>query len=189
MKELITLAQDNVPWIATTLMIVSLFVEFTPIKINPLSWMFKTLKEKVVEDIHKENQQIHKENEQIHQECEDIHKEYEDINKRLDTVVYIKSKHYDEIVEGLSNMNKKLDSLYETIDENETDRLRCEILSFSASIRNGEVHDQEEYHQIIKANDKYHAIIEKRGFVNGVIDTNMAYILDNYKKHLERNDF
>ena len=175
MNELITLAQENVPWIATALVFVSLFVEFTPIKINPLSWLFKALKEKVMEDVHKENQQIHQ--------------EYEDINERLDNVVYTKSRHYDEIVANLANMNKKLDSLYETIDENETDRLRCEILSFSSSIRNGDIHDQEEYHQIIKANDKYHAIIEKRGFVNGVIDTNMAYILDNYKKHLEHNDF
>ena len=82
MSQLIELAQDNIPWIGTLLIFLSVFFEFSKIKLNPLSWMFKALSAKMTEEIHQENLAIHKEN-------EDIHKENEDINKRLDDVLYI----------------------------------------------------------------------------------------------------
>ena len=79
MSQLIELAQDNIPWIGTLLIFLSVFFEFSKIKLNPLSWMFKALSAKMTEEIHQENLAIHKEN-------EDIHKENEDINKRLDVI-------------------------------------------------------------------------------------------------------
>ena len=196
MKEWINLAQDNIPWLAVVLLVVSGVFEFSKIKVNPWSWMFKAVKTKMVEDIQKDNDSIHQEN--------------ADINKRLDEVVYVKSEHYKEIVQwrndvnevvkGLESMNskivsaidklnEKLDEMYQGQDENEMIRLRWEILSFADSCRSGGKHSKDAFHHIIESNDKYHRIIEKRGFVNGVIDAEMEYILDIYKECLESNDF
>lgn len=196
MKELISLAQDNIPWLFYTLVFLSIFFEFSKIKINPLSWLFKTLSKKITEDIEKDNAKIHKEN--------------ADINQRLDDVVYTKSRHYEEIVqwrqdigeivkglesvnvkiiETIDNINSKLDEMYESQDENEMNRLRWEILSFADSLKSGDKHSQDAFHHIIEVNDKYHRIIAKRGYTNGVIDTEMEYVKETYKKLLEDNDF
>lgn len=196
MKELIGLVQDNVPWLAVVLVCLSFVFEFSKVKVNPWSWMFKTFKNKMTEDIQKDNITIHKEN--------------ADINKRLDEVVYIKSEHYKEIVQwkddmssivkgledvnakiidAIDNINAKLDEMYQSQDENEMVRLRWEILSFADSCRSGNKHSKDAFHHIIEGNDKYHRIIDKRGFVNGVIDAEMEYIVQTYQKCLEENDF
>ena len=196
MEELINLAQDNIPWLAVVLLVITGVFEFSKIRVNPWSWMFKTIKTKMTEDIQKDNDSIHQEN--------------ADINKRLDEVVYVKSEHYKEIVQwrndvnevvkGLESMNskivgaidklyEKLDEMYQGQDENEMVRLRWEILSFADSCRSGSKHSKDAFHHIIESNDKYHKIIEKRGFVNGVIDAEMEYILDIYKECLESNNF
>ena len=196
MKELINLAQDNIPWLAVVLIVITGVFEFSKIKVNPWSWMFKTIKTKMTEDIQRDNDSIHKEN--------------ADINKRLDEVIYIKSEHYKEIVQwrndinevvkGLENvnskvaeaidgLNEKLDEMYQGQDENEMVRLRWEILSFADSCRGGNKHSKDAFHHIIESNDKYHRIIEKRSFVNGVIDAEMEYILDTYRECRESDDF
>ena len=196
MGELIDLAKDNIPWVGTLLIFLSIFFEFSKIKINPLSWAFRKLSEKATEDVRKENKVIHQEN--------------LDINKRLDDVVYVKSRHYEEIcqwrndindivkgldavntkvAETINNINSKLDEMYESQDENEMNRLRWEILSFADDLKSGHKHSCDSFHHVMEVNDKYHRIIAKRGFSNGVIDAEMEYIKNVYKKLLENNDF
>ena len=196
MSQLIELAQDNIPWLAVVLVVVSVFFEFSKIKLNPLSWLFKAVQKKILEDAQKEHDILHKEN--------------ADINRRLDEVVYVKSKHYDEIVkwqghtnddvndlkivttkiiEKMDEIGKKIDSMYEDQDANEMTRLRWEILSFADSCRSGSKHSKDAFHHIIENSDKYHKIIAKRGFVNGVIDAEMEYILETYHHLSETDDF
>ena len=196
MNQLIELAQDNIPWIGTLFIFLSIFFEFSKIKINPLSWMFKALSQKITEDIHKENVAIHKEN--------------EDINKRLDEVVNVKSEHYKDIVkwqketdkevsdlqslnakimELMDNVNSKIDEMRTHQDENEMHRMRWEILSFADSLKGGNKHSKDAFHHIFDINAKYHKIIEKRKFVNGVIDIEMEYITETYMELSKTDDF
>ena len=196
MRELIELAQNNIPWLAVVLVVASLFFEFSKIRINPLTWLFKEFQKKILEEDVKEHEAIHKEN--------------VDINKRLDEVVYIKSKHYQDIVKWqsatdgdvndlkvitsqmvtmMNEISTKLDKMYEDQDANEMVRLRWEILSFADSCRSGNKHSKDAFHHIIESNDKYHRIIEKRGFVNGVIDAEMEYIKEAYHHCCDTDDF
>ena len=196
MKNIISLIQENPTF---TVFIVALFgacVEFAPIKINPLSWLYKTFKDKVTEDIQRDNESIHNEN--------------KNINKRLDEVVFIKSKHWDDfengriqmndtvkgletmntkLIDAIDNINSKLDEMYQCQDENEMVRLRWEILSFADSVRSGNKHSKDAFHHIIESNDKYHRIIDKRGFTNGVIDAEMEYIMETYRTLRDNDDF
>lgn len=196
MNQLIELAQDNIPWVGTAIIFLSIFFEFSKIKINPLSWMFKALSQKITEEIQKDNESIHKEN--------------EDINKRLDEVVYVKSEHYKDIVkwqketekevydlqclnakimELMDNVNSKIDEMRTSQDENEMHRMRWEILSFADSLKDGGKHSKDAFHHIFEINDKYHNIIEKRKFVNGVIDVEMEYITETYMELSRTDDF
>ena len=196
MSQLIELAQDNIPWLAVVLVVVSVFFEFSKIKVNPLTWLFKGLQKKILEEDKKEHEAIHKEN--------------ENINKRLDEVVYVKSKHYEDIVKWqhttdvdvsdlktitaqlfnkMDEIANKIDKMYEDQDANEMTRLRWEILSFADSCRSGSKHSKDAFHHIIENSDKYHRIIEKRGFINGVIDAEMEYILETYHHLSETDDF
>ena len=85
--------------------------------------------------------------------------------------------------------DSRLDGLEKSIDENEIDRIRWEVLDFANSCRNGRRHTKEEFDHIISQNDKYHKLLEKYELENGVFDAEYAYILRLYKKCQDENDF
>lgn len=91
--------------------------------------------------------------------------------------------------ERLDKIENTLADLSETIDENEMNRLRYEILSFANTCKIGGKHSKDEFHHIIEVNDKYHRIIQKRGYVNGLIDAEMDFILDTYRKCRDTDGF
>lgn len=86
-------------------------------------------------------------------------------------------------------MNGKLDAMEKTIDENEIDRIRWEVLDFANSCRSKRRHTKDEFDHIIAQNDKYHKLLDKYSMENGVFDAEYAYILRLYKKCQDENDF
>lgn len=161
MEELLKYASDLIPWIASIAFVLSWFFEFSKIKINPWSWLLKQLAKELNKDVH----------------------------QRLDEVVNVKSKHYQEIMDIMNDTSEQLHKLNIRIDENEMQRIRWEILDFANSIKNGTKHSKDEFHHIIEMNEKYHRIIEYRGMTNGVIDVEYELILDTYRKCREENSF
>ena len=85
--------------------------------------------------------------------------------------------------------DNRLDGLEKTIDENEIDRIRYEVLDFANSCRNNRRHTKDEFDHIIDLNDKYHKLLDKYSQENGVFDAEYAYILRLYKKCQDENDF
>ena len=85
--------------------------------------------------------------------------------------------------------DSRLDKLEKSIDENEMDRIRWEVLGFANRCRNGDRHTKEEFDHVISQNDKYHNLLEKYKMENGVFDAEYAYILRLYKKCQDENDF
>ena len=77
----------------------------------------------------------------------------------------------------------------ETIDENEKDRIRWEVLDFANSCRNGRRHTKDEFQHIITLNGKYKALLKKTNDENGVFDAEYEYIRDLYRERQEKNDF
>lgn len=179
MDELIPIIKDSFPWLAGGLFGLSLVFEFSKIKINPWKWLFSQFAKLITKDV----------NEEIDIKISGVNTEMSNINKRLDDIVYIKSTHYQEITDGLKLMAEKLEEMAKDNDDKEMMRLRWEILSFARSLKNGDRYSQDEFYHIFEANDKYHRIIEKRNFVNGVIDADMRYVNEVYQKCLESNSF
>lgn len=85
-------------------------------------------------------------------------------------------------------------TLSESVDQNEIDRLRWEILDFANSCQyrrgqSGNGHTQEEYAHIIRMHQKYETILERRHEKNGQVDLAYQYIETLYKKCQSENDF
>ena len=139
--------QDILKWLSHNLWSIilglSVFIQITPIKINPWSTLFKWIGNWINADTRKD-------------------------------ITEIKT-----IVTNQQN----------TIDENEKDRIRWEILDFANSCRNGRRHTKDEYQHIITLRDKYNNLLEKTGEKNGVFEAEYQYILELYAERQRKNDF
>lgn len=158
MEEFLTFLENN--WLSLFILI-PIFIQISPIKVNPLKWIGKHL----FEDMNKENTKRQ----------EEIKKEIKDIN--------------NELKEELIKTTEKINELSKVVDENEIDRVRWEILDFSNSLQNNHKHTKDEFLHIIQLNDKYHKILEKRHLTNGVLDMEYMFIEQKYKECLINNSF
>lgn len=87
------------------------------------------------------------------------------------------------------DLKKEVREIGKTVDQNEIDRIRYEIMDFANSCRNHRKHTKEEFHHIVEINTKYHQLINKHSIKNGVLDTEYAFIEKTYQRCLERGVF
>lgn len=89
----------------------------------------------------------------------------------------------------LGSIRKDIRSIQDTVDENEKDRIRWEVLDFANACRNGRRHTKDEFQHIITLNEKYKTLLKKTGDKNGVFDEEYRYVLDLYHERQTKNDF
>lgn len=89
----------------------------------------------------------------------------------------------------LDGIEERLNQQRKSIDENEMDRIRWEVLDFANACRNHIKHTKDEFQHIIALNKKYHKLLEKYGDENGVFDAEYAYILELYHECQRNNSF
>ena len=111
------------------------------------------------------------------------------INPITSVLRWIGNKINGPLMDRLDDQDKKSDDLRDTIDDNEIDRIRWEILAFSNSCRQGQRHTLDEFDHIIELNEKYHNILKRRNLTNGKIDLEYNYIVKIYKYCQEKNNF
>ncbi len=94
-----------------------------------------------------------------------------------------------EVIERISGLEASYDEQRKTIDENEMDRIRWEVLDFANACRNHRKHTKDEFQHIIALNTKYHDLLKKYGEENGVFDAEYSYILELYHECQHNNSF
>lgn len=94
-----------------------------------------------------------------------------------------------EVIERISNLEARSDKQQKSIDENEMDRIRWEVLDFANACRNHRKHSKDEFQHIIAINTKYHDLLKKYDQENGVFDAEYAYILELYHECQRNNSF
>jgi len=94
-----------------------------------------------------------------------------------------------EVLKRITGLEERADQQRRSIDENEMDRIRWEVLDFANACRNHVRHTKDEFQHIIALNVKYHALLDKYGKKNGVFDEEYSYILELYHKCQIENDF
>ena len=124
-------------------LLLSLFIEITPIKLSPISTFLSWLGKKMTGAL------------------------------------------ANDVVE----LGVKVDAIGEKVDNNETDRIRYEILEFANSCQNTRKHTKEEFNHVIGLHTKYMAMLDEKHKTNGQIDIAFSYIADLYRNYLENNSF
>lgn len=94
-----------------------------------------------------------------------------------------------EVLERIAGLEKRADEQRHSIDENEMDRIRWEVLDFANDCRNHIKHTKDEFQHIISLNEKYHKLLKKYGDENGVFDAEYKYILELYRECQRNNSF
>lgn len=94
-----------------------------------------------------------------------------------------------DVLDKLQKQDQAMVDIRDTVDDNEIDRIRWEILDFSNSCRQGKKHTLDEFVHIIELNEKYHKILERRDLTNGRIDLEYNYIVSIYEECQKKNNF
>lgn len=170
--ELWDLLKEALPWALPAIILLSCFFEFTKIPINPLSALFKWISGKVTSTTD-----------------EKIDRLEQKIDDKFDKIVFTKSAHYQEIIDGLNSMQEHMQEQTKINDEREMKRLRQRILIFAEDLRNGKKKAKEAYHDLFRAYNDYMHIIDAYEIQNGVIEEEYNFILKEYRKSCEQADF
>lgn len=157
----------------------SIFIEITPIKVNPISWLVELLFKPIREEMDAKNkEQDDKQAEQFSK----LQKQLEDNNNEtLEKMQQIKNTQV-EITNQISARDEKDDVRY-------MKSLRFDILEFANSIDNGQVHSREEYNHIFDIINEYDEIIVARNLTNGVIEEAVKKIKKHYEDNKESSSY
>ena len=140
----------------------SIFLEVAKVKVSPLSFLgklfFKSIRKEIADF------------------REETKKEIADL--RQDLTLQIESLRNDQEKE-----KEAINDLIKSNEMAEISRIRWEIIEFSNSLENGQLHVRDEYRHIKDDHKKYEALIEKYELENGITSEEM----DKINKHYEEN--
>ena len=94
-----------------------------------------------------------------------------------------------DLEKKIEDFTETITDLEKTVDENEKDRIRWEVLDFANSCRNNRRHTKDEFEHIVTLNKKYKRLLKKTDDTNGVFDVEYEYIKELYAERLRKNDF
>ena len=92
---------------------------------------------------------------------EEFKKEIEDLRKDL-------TNQIDSLREDQEKEKEAIDELIYSNEMSEISRIRWEIIEFSNSIENGQLHVRDEYRHIRDEHKKYESLIQKYNLENGI---------------------
>lgn len=111
------------------------------------------------------------------------------IANRKKTEEIVKAVVKEEVSRGNAETNKRINDLEKSIDANEKDRIRYEVLGFANSCRKKERHTKDEFDHIITLKDKYDRLLIKTDDKNGVFDAEYTFIREIYAECQRENSF
>lgn len=143
----------------------SIFLEVSKIKINPISALIKFIFRP------------------IRKELEEMRKEFkQDIKDLKDDL----SSQIDSLREDQEKEKQAINELIYSNEMAEISRIRWEIIEFANSIENGQLHVRDEYRHIQDEHKKYESLIKKYDLQNGITTEEIEKIEKHYNEH--RND-
>ena len=143
------------------LFFISIFIEFSPIKINPIQWCTNMFYKGIVDKL----------------------------SVKIDEVKNETSEKIGETTNKIDEIKEDLKVFEHRIDMIEINDMRTSILTFANSCMKHEKHTHEEFTHIFALCDRYEQIIEDSGIVNGQMELSMEYIRTIYKDCLRDGSF
>ena len=158
MNEATTIV-DVINWagkhVVEILLFLSVFIEITPLKINPISFLMNLLFKPLKKDM------------------ADMKTE---LNNNINSVKTDLKHEIDKVKIEQTNQKQAISDLIKSLDMEEISRIRWEIIEFSISLDNNQLHTRDQYRHIKDDNKRYHDLIRKYGLTNGMFDEEMEKI-------------
>lgn len=140
----------------------SLFIEISPIKFNPLSWLLNLINKPVREDIAKMR--------------EEFMEEIKNVKDEL--------KHdIGDIQESQTLQDEKIAELIKTNEMAEVSNIRWDIIRFSNSIETGIKHNRDEYRHIKDEYAKFKNLLTKYDMSDIAVEEEVEKINKHYNDH------
>jgi hypothetical protein len=157
---------DVIQWLgnhlAGVIVFLGFFVEITPIKINPISWIGKLLLKSTREEMTKMEERL---------------------NNNINSVKTELMVEINSLKNQQESEDRDVKELVKVLEYNEISRIRWEIIEFSNSINNNQKHTRDEFRHIKDDNAKYHNLIQKYNLENGYTDEEMQNINQHYEEY------
>jgi len=153
--------KESSGWALGALALLSVFVEITPIKWNPLTSLFSWIGCRFTASL----------------------------NSKLDALEKQQKENSDSIEKLRVDVEERFVKAGHDADEKEARRLRAAMLSFSDSCRSGARHTKAQFENVARDYDDYLSICSKRNLQNHFIDSEMEYVKEVYNKCLHENSF
>ena len=169
LHELICLLKEHGSFCAVLVIAMSLLIEITPIKINPLSWLAKKIGKAFNGEVMRELGNFKTE---MGQEIETIKTEMGDVNKEV------------------KGIKKDVTDIREEAKEREATNRRSRILEFGDEILHGENYSKEHWDSVLIDCSEYeHYCDDHPHYMNNVAKATIKHIKHMYDKHLEEDSF
>ena len=169
LHEFICLFKDHGSFWVALLIALSLLVEITPIKINPLSWLAKKIGKAFNGEVMREISNLKS-----------------DMGKEIDTIkadVGSVKKEVQEIKQDVSDIR-------EEAKEREATSRRARILEFGDNILHGENYSKEHWDSVLIDCSEYeHYCDDHPHYMNNVAKATIKHIKHMYDQHLNEDSF
>lgn len=197
-------AMDVLQWLGNhifqIIVVCGIFFEITPIKINPISWVLNLIFKPIREEISKLKSDMTASVDTLKTDMTssvstlkadiqgdiskvktDLSLEINDVKTQMQTEIDSVKTEIDSVKTEQANQANTINELIKSNETSEIARIRWDILEFSNSIDNGQVHTRDEYRHIKDNAVRYHDLISKYNITNGIIDEEMEKINQHYE--------
>lgn len=147
--------------IASIVAVLSFVIEFTPIKLHPLTFVCRKLGGAF--------------NKELNEKIDNLNKEVNDLKK--------------DLLETETSLKEKIDSNDRKQSIRHMKNLRSEILSFSSSCMHRERHTKNEFENFFDNHEEYENLISELGMTNGVVDEEFEFTKEVYHDCLIHDSF
>lgn len=147
--------------VASIIAVLSFVIEFTPIKLHPLTFVCRKLGGAF--------------NKELNEKIDNLNKEVNDLKK--------------DLLETETSLKEKIDSNDRKQSIRHMKNLRSEILSFSSSCMHKERHTKNEFENFFDNHKEYEDLIAELGMTNGVVDEEFEFTKEVYHDCLMNDSF
>lgn len=169
--------------VAGVIFVLSLFFEFSKIKLSPFTALFKWIGDRITAGLRADIADLKKTTDDKFAEMKKDTDER--MNRLEDAVAQIREKN----IQSDDKFQKQLAEIEERQDLQMASRIKAHVLNFSRQCRNGEKHSIEDFKNLFQENLEYSQLVAKHGWVNDVYKHDFAFIERVYDECNANNDF
>ena len=178
----------NVGWsVLAGLFVLSLFFEFSKIKLSPITSFFRWIGDRLLGSLRSDIAALKENTDSKFAEMKAETDQHltELKNSVNESLAEIKAK--TNFMESESQRQRK--DIEERLDRLAAARIKAHVLEFSRECRNQERHTHEDFKNLIEENEEYEGLVAKYKWRNDVYKEDYEYIMEIYRKCIRENDF